>query len=114
MTRKWGPKVPNHLSKPWLIEVYRSGEVVFRHRTTPRPDGVLPVFSVDTKKEAEHIQVGMCVLSRVDNETYRLNPRFRNDKELLDLEDMESITGYIRSEMNRVARREPLQKALPR
>ena len=88
--------------RPWKIEVYQGGALVIRHeREMPRA-GVLLVCSVETKADAESIQVGCCSLSRVDNETYRLNPVFRNDKDSLELEDLPALGDRLLAYLARV------------
>ncbi len=94
---------------PWKIEVYRSGELVIRHERDLQKDGVLPVCSTYTQEDAETIQIGCCVLERYDNETYRLNPRYRGDKHLLELDDLDplgdALLGYLAEAKRRRAER---------
>jgi hypothetical protein len=97
----------NQLTRSYLLEVYKSGEVMIRARGEPMPEGVLPVYSTDSREEAEMIQVRCCVLSRVDNQTYRLNPNLRNDGQLT-LEDLPMLTEMFKQihEQQRAAKAE--------
>lgn len=52
----------NHLSKMVRIYLFASGDMVFKVQgdESRKTEGALPVFSVDTVKEAEGLQVSLC------------------------------------------------------
>lgn len=60
------------LIRPIKIYLYQNGAFVFAGPADTKPDGALIVGSVDTIEEAKSLQVMLCKLSRVDNETYYL------------------------------------------
>lgn len=99
---------PTHLARPYIIDVYRGGVVRVRHRSEPPEEGTLPVYSVDTADEGEMLQVRTCALSRENNQDYRLNPVYRGDRDLLELEDLDALTdtfARIHAEQRAAARR---------
>lgn len=72
-------KPGDHLARRWLIDLWANGAVTIRHRDDRTEDGEpggLPVWSTDTKAEAQALLVRHCKLSRQDHRTYFL-PRFR-------------------------------------
>lgn len=53
------------------LHVYMGGTVVISRRRRG-PDGTLPLYSTDTRKQALRLLTRFCRLSREDNETYEL------------------------------------------
>lgn len=67
--------VVDHLSRHFLLDVTADGAVFVRERggTGGTMHGGLPVFSTDTRKQAEALIVGACRLSLDGSGTYRLS-----------------------------------------
>lgn len=91
---------PSLYGRRWVLGVTKSGELrirdIKRGPQFPRDkDHALPVYTVDTKAQAESLQIRCCVLSRVDNKTYFLNPEFRFGKTELDLDDLPKIGNML-------------------
>jgi hypothetical protein len=51
----------DHLARPYLIHVCKDGTITYRTRNQPVFNGrALPVFSVDTRRQAEELQIRFC------------------------------------------------------
>lgn len=62
------------LGRRFLLDVTRDGAVFVRERGKgPCPHGGLPVFSTDTREEADDLIVHHCKLARNGTGIYRLN-----------------------------------------
>ncbi len=70
------------LSRRFLLDVTKDGAVCIRERGSGEVTGGLPVYSTDTREEAESLRVDHCHLARDGSGIYRLN-RFSGDVEAL-------------------------------
>lgn len=78
------------LTRRFLLDVTRSGHVFIRERGVDSNDvGGLPVFSTDTREQAEMIRTRFCRLARDRSGHYRLNGCLGDDT--LDLPDLDAI-----------------------
>lgn len=61
------------LTRNVILYLYANGALTFAPKSDRRkPQGALPVYSVDTVEEARKLQIMLCSLSKQDNETYFL------------------------------------------
>ncbi|GAB5541334.1 MAG: hypothetical protein SangKO_010940 [Sandaracinaceae bacterium] len=66
-------KVGDHLRRRFILDVEKSGHVFVRDRESNAASQGLPVFSTDTREEAEGLIVRCCVLESNGSGLYRLN-----------------------------------------
>ena len=63
--------------KKVIIYCWATGQIEYGNKL---PNGALPIISVATKKEADHLIVRHCVLSRTNNKDY-FSPEIGNQGE---------------------------------
>lgn len=61
------------LDRPYMLDVMASGHVFVRGPGQKPEEGSLPVFSTDTREEAQQMIVRNCKLARDNSGLYRLN-----------------------------------------
>lgn len=66
------------IDRKFQLWVSKNGVVDIVGPNDPRPAGLLPFYSTDTRHDAEMLQVHFCRLSRHDNDTYFLNTWSQN------------------------------------
>ncbi len=98
-----------HLSRPVLIHICRDRTFTFRTLDEPVFNGVaIPVFSVDTKEEAQDLQIRFCKNQYGEHPQlpgqrwYKFFPP--NDysaKQYLEYDDLEAITKILKDEYKR-------------
>lgn len=80
------------LSRRFVMTVCANGTVHIFDKLNGRPEsGTLPVFSTNTKEEAEQVRVRHCQLARDNNRIYVLNDRPR------DVEDLVRVASLFRT-----------------
>jgi hypothetical protein len=78
------------MGRQWFLDVAACGAVQIRERGLPMREG-LPVFSTDTREQAESIRTLHCRLERDGSGTYRLNER------PADVDDLERVSDLFRN-----------------
>lgn len=81
----------DYMSKPWILDCDANGNIVVREPGAKRAEG-LPVFSTDTKHQAEFLQVTHCRLARDGSGIYTLNDPPRSVDQLADVAEMFAAT----------------------
>jgi hypothetical protein len=77
------------LSRRFIISVCANGTCHIHDKSNEKPvRGTLPVFSTNTKEEAESLRVYHCRLARDGSGLYSLNERPRDVSDLAGVSDM--------------------------
>lgn len=67
------PIQANDFGRRFIIDVERDGVATVRDRDRDEPSKGLPIFTTDTRDEAESLIIRHCKLSRYGTGEYRLN-----------------------------------------
>lgn len=84
-------------SRRWFLDVAACGAVEIRERGKRKATSGLPVFTTDTREQAESLRVLHCRLERDGSGIYRLNSPPE------DIDDLDGVTSLFRSTYPRVA-----------
>lgn len=92
------PMQKNDLGRAFYLDVCALGSVHIRERGRRMEDGLLPVFSTDTRDQAEELRIRHCRLANDGSGLYHLNDRPQG------VEDLGLVSDLFRATYAQIAK----------